>query len=194
VVVVTGGTVSTHAVVALAATGSQSTNYGSTLGSITITGNGTSGYTAGQVKGLNGVTGNVNAATWASASDEEIYGVDVTVNGSQATAAQLATLINAIDGADGTPASGVAAVSTTDLSHGALSALDGGGTTYNLFLAFAPGFSPSANLGLDLSNTNDTNLVAYGFTAVSAVPEPVSLSVLALGGIGLMSRRSRRKI
>jgi hypothetical protein len=36
-------------------------------------------------------------------------------------------------------------------------------------------------------------LTGYTFTAVSVVPEPMSLGLLALGGVSLMTRRSRRK-
>jgi hypothetical protein len=72
--------------------------------------------------------------------------------------------------------------------------LDTSSTTYNLFLTFSSG-GPSAadDLGIDLSQTNDPYLAGYSFTAVAVVPEPMTLSLLTLGGIGVMSRRNRRK-
>ena len=75
----------------------------------------------------------------------------------------------------------------------ALAGLDGGGV-YNLFLKFAAG-GPGASdhLGLDVSTANDSNLVGYTFNAIAVVPEPMSLGLLAIGGVGLMARRTRRK-
>jgi len=186
-----------HSIVSLAATASANSNYGSTVGSLTITGSAALGYTVAQVTGLSSTTGNVNTSAWNAQTDPEIYGVDVKVNGTQATPSQLAALLAAINGTDGGlegPSVGVLA-STTDPTGGALAALDTATTTYNLFLKYAAGGPsvPLDNLGLDLSNSNDSNLSGYTFTAVSVVPEPMSLGLLALGGVSLMSRRSRRK-
>jgi len=205
-----GTTVNTsHAIVALAATAATNTNYpvpvtgtfspntNAATGQITVTG-GSGSYVAGQVTGVGGAggipEGNVGVTGWNPAADPEIFGVQVDVNGSLATGAELATLISAIDGDGTAPASAGVVASSTDPTHGDLSGLDGGGV-YNLFLTYAGG-SPdggSDDLGLDLSNGNDSNLVGYTFTAVSAVPEPMTLSLLALGGVGLMTRRNRRK-
>jgi hypothetical protein len=70
------------------------------------------------------------------------------------------------------------------------------GSQYNLFLTFSgtnlPG-SATDTLGLDLSSTNDALLSGYTFSAVAVVPEPMSLGLLVLGGVGLMARRNRRK-
>jgi len=191
--ITTGG----HPIVSLAATASANAAYAPTVGSLTITGSAATGYTVAQVTGLSATTGNVNTSAWNATTDPEIYGVDVKVGGVQATPAQLAALLAAINGTDlggEGPSLGVLA-STTDPTGGALAALDTATTTYNLFLKYAAG-GPSApldNLGLDLSNSNDSNLTGYTFTAVSVVPEPMSLGLLALGGVSLMSRRSRRK-
>jgi hypothetical protein len=197
-----------HAVVSLADTATDNTNYATpvagtfspaTAPTLTVHG-GQGGYTVAQVTAINAgagdVDGNVPVTTWNPTTDAEIYGVDVKVGGQQATAGQLAVLLNAINGGDGlaTASSGVTA-GTTDPSRGqVLAALDTGTTTYNLFLDF-PGGGPSAtdDLGLDFSGTNDANLVGYSFTAISVVPEPMSLSLLALGGVSLMARRNRRK-
>jgi hypothetical protein len=205
------GTVNTfppsHAIVSLADTATDNTNYAtpvagtfspSTAPTLTVHG-GSGGYTVAQVTAINAgagdVSGNVPVTTWNPTTDAEIYGVDVKVNGQQASGAQLASLLNAINGGDGTPASAGVTAGTTDPSHGqVLAALDTGTTTYNLFLDF-PGGGPSAtdDLGLDLGAANDANLVGYTFTAISVVPEPMSLGLLALGGVGLMARRNRRK-
>jgi hypothetical protein len=189
---VTTSTVQTsHAIVSLTATASAS--YAPTVGSLTITG-GNGKYNIAEVTGLSDATGNVNVATWNPASDKEIYGVDVEVGGSQATPAQLAVLIAEIGGDGAIPASSGVTAGTTDPTGGVIAALDTASTSYNLFLTFAGGGPATAdNLGLDLSGTNDPALVGYTFTAVAVVPEPMSLGLLALGGIGLMSRRSRRK-
>jgi hypothetical protein len=210
VVGVTSSTASAgHAIVALAATAGANSNYPTAVtgtfspatnagaGQITITGSGGS-YVKGEVTAINGgaglATGNVGVTTWNPATDPEIYGVDVEVGGQQATGTQLAALIAAIGGDGVAPASVGVVAATTDPTHGDLSALDTAGTTYNLFLTFAGG-GPGASddLGLDLSSSNDSNLTGYTFTAVAAVPEPMSLGLLAIGGVGLMARRSRRK-
>jgi hypothetical protein len=198
--VITTGGGGGHSIVSLAATAAaNATHYGSQVGSLTITGSAAAGYTVAQVTGLSSTTGNVATSAWNATTDPEIYGVDVKVNGAQATPSQLATLLAAINGTDGvsgvTATAGLAA-STTDPTPGhILSSLDTGTTTYNLFLSFAGGGPsiPLDDLGLDLSNANDSNLTGYSFSAVSVVPEPMSLGLLALGGVGLMSRRSRRK-
>jgi hypothetical protein len=214
VIQILGGTTATpsHAIVALADTAGDNPNYPGAVsstnstfspstneatGKITITGGGGS-YVPGQAFGINNgsglVTGNVGVTAWAPPTDKEIYGIDVKVGTSQASGAELGQLIAAIDGDGVAPASGVSAVGTLDPTGGTLSGLDTASTIYNLFLTFTstPG-TASDDLGIDLSSTNDSNLVGYDFTAVAVVPEPMSLSLLALGGVGLMARRNRRK-
>jgi hypothetical protein len=212
-VIVVGAPVTTvitnHAIVALEAT--ADTNYGTTITNGTgvsqgtfsptstntlLVSGGAGSYKVAQVTGISSnagvATGNVNASGFNPATDPEIFGVDVKVNGTNATPTQLATLIAAIGGT-GAPVSTVVAA-TVDPTGGALSTLqDTGTTSYNLFLTFATGGGASDNLNLDLSAANDAALVGYTFSAVDVVPEPVSLGLLAVGGLGLMSRRTRRK-
>jgi hypothetical protein len=118
--------------------------------------------------------------------------LDVQVNGNQATPAQLATLIDAIDGDGFTPAS-------LDVSASTVSPTGAFPSDYNLFLGFSQGFGKSVGeplvfgAGFDLSNSNDPNLVGYSFSAVAAsVPEPMSSGLLLGAGVILASRRRRR--
>jgi hypothetical protein len=123
---------------------------------------------------------------------DEYYGIDVQVNGTQASQTQLQTLLNAIDGADGTEPSSCVASLTDPSPDQLLSSLDTATTDYNLFLTFTTETSYySGYLELDLSNLNDPNLVGYTFTAIAVVPEPASAAILFLG-LGLLSRRRQR--
>jgi len=132
--------------------------------------------------------------------DVEIYAFDVLVNGVEANPTQIATLINAINGTDGgAPASpGVAAVSNTwaGLGLGGPNPFPPGSSSpWNLYvdMGYAQdwGTGTATYLGWDVSN-EDPNLVGYTIEQVGAVPEPMSLSLLALGGVGVMARRNRR--
>jgi hypothetical protein len=77
-------------------------------------------YSLAQVTGIDGGAGAskdiVEASTFDPSSDEEIFAVDILVNGTQATAAQLQTLINTINLGDVyQPAS--AGVTATSYAH-----------------------------------------------------------------------------
>lgn len=126
----TGTGSSSHAILSL--TSAAPTAYGTSSGTLAV--NGSNGkYTLSQITGLSDVTNYVEATGWNPATDEEIYGLDVLVNGQQANGTQLAALINAINGdssGDGASA-GVTASTTPDVG--------GFPSTYNLFLTYAGG-------------------------------------------------------
>ena len=176
---------SAHAIVSLIPGTTAVANYGANAGTIAMVG-GNGVYSLQQVTGLTDTTNSLAVTNWNPATDKEIFGVDVLVGGNQANTAQLAILMNAIGGDGVAPASTVTA-STTDPT-GIFPA------GYNLFLTFTNGVSSSSDdFGLDLSNSNDSLLTSYTFSAVAVVPEPMSSGLLALGGVGLMTRRNRRK-
>ena len=183
VVVIGGGY---HPVVSLISGTTAGANYGGNAGSLTMAG-GNGVYQVQQVTGLGDTTASLSLSNWNPATDTETFAVDVLVGGNQANATQLATLLDAIDGDDGTPSSNVTA--STSLSP------DPFPGNYNLFLTFTDGQLPgssSDDLGIDLSNSNDSNLTGYTFSAIAVVPEPISVGLLALGGVGLLARRNRR--
>ncbi len=180
----TGTGSSSHAILSLTAA-APTANYGTSSGTLAVTGS-NGKYTLAQITGLSDVTNYVEATGWNPATDEEIYGLDVLVNGNAANATQLATLINAINGdSSGDGASAGVSASTTPVG--------GFPSSYNLFLTYAGGGTNPDFLGVDLSSTNDSNLVGYSFSEVAAVPEPMTIGLLAVGGVGLMARRNRRK-
>jgi len=136
------------------------------------------------VGGLVGDAANYVEADGFRPGDEELDGFSVDVNGVLATQAQVDTLIaeaNAIGG--GLPAD--ASLSDTAPLPDPFSSI------YNLFLD-VPNSPADKWISWNLSQTNDPNLVGYTITAVAVVPEPMSLGVLAFGGLGLMSRRHRK--
>jgi len=173
--VVTGPT--GHAVVSLAAGTSPGANYGSNVASLTLPYS-TASFTAT-------ATDSASAQTWNPATETEIFGVDVLYSGVQATPTELAPLITAINSGDANVPGAVGVVAS--LGSGVFP------SNFNLILTAAPGVGTSSDLGLDLSSANDPLLAGLTFNAVAVVPEPMSLGILALGGVGLMARRHRRK-
>jgi hypothetical protein len=174
--------------------------YGTNEGDLQVTGaNGK--YFPGEMQVTPAATSYLTITGFSPEGDEEIYALDVLVNGTEATPAQIAILINAINGDGIAPVSpGVAAVS------GTWAGLNLPGSPAN---PFGPGSSSPWNLYLDMGNavdlatgtatyfgwdfSQDPNLVDYTIEQVGVVPEPMSLSLLALGGVGLMGRRNRPK-
>jgi len=206
VLVVKTGTASSlgHAVISLSVSTAVTgpTGYGSNQGTLTVTGGHGYYYTGNLALSTAQAQGYAVVNGFNPESDEEIYALDVEVGGSEATAAQINTLINAINGTDGNSSAspGVLAASYTfaglDLAGpnpfpAALSA-----TGFNLYLDMNAALLDVANgtnsfFAWDF--TADSLLSGYTVDDVAAVPEPVSLGVLALGGVGLLARRSRRR-
>ncbi len=183
-----------HAILSLASSAPAS-NYGTNEGTATVTGH-NGGYAPGYLPVGPDATSYVQVNGFNPGTDEEIYAMDVLVNGNQANSSQIAVLVNAIDGDTVAPTSGMLASNT----YAGLEALESptglGGNpfvgTFNLFVdtgVTGPG-SP-AYFGFDVSNSNDSNLVGYTISEVAVVPEPMSLGMLALGGLGLLGRRRR---
>jgi hypothetical protein len=182
-----------HSIISLtAASDGVPTTYGASQGTLTVTGN-EGNYNLAQLTGLSATTGFVEANGFYPALDEEIYALDVLVNGVQANAAQIGVLLNAINGTDGVapPPPGLVAAATyagLDVTHDASPFP----SQYNLFVD--SGFPPSSDnfLSFDLSNADDSNLVGYSVSAIAVVPEPMSLSLLTAGTLGLFAMRPRR--
>jgi hypothetical protein len=184
-VVITGGTTttptSTHAIINLSA--AANTTYAPSLGKLTVTG-GHGSYTLQQLTGLTAGIGTVEANGFNPATDTELYALDVLVNGTQANATQIGTLLSRIT-ADGLQA-GVLASSSL--------AVDPFPGNYNLFLTVTGAITGTGDnfLGFDLTSANDAALVGYTTSAVAVVPEPMSLGMLALGGVSLLARRRNK--
>jgi hypothetical protein len=182
-----------HAIVSLTSGSAPPPNYGSQVGSTLALSGGHGTYVLAQTGTFTAIaTGSavVGGTGWNPTSDKETFGVEVLDGGIAPTSGELAALVRAINNGDANvPASGVSASTVSPPP-------DLFGTQYNLFLTFTGSQLPGTQfdtLGLDLSSTNDPLLSGYTFSEVAVVPEPMSLSLLMLGGVGLMARRNRRK-
>jgi hypothetical protein len=167
--------------------------YGLSQGVLSVNGH-DGNYNLAQLTCLPTSAGYVEANGFNPGTDEEIYAIDVLDDGTQATPAEIAVLVNAINRGDGiVPASvGVTAAA----AYADLPVVDSSpfGSQYNLFLDFASGLSADNFLAFDVSLDNDPNLNGlYAVSAIAVIPEPMSLGLLALGGVGLLTQRPRRR-
>jgi hypothetical protein len=147
-------------------------------------------YILAQVSGMGTAGGGdpsnfVEVSGFSPSDDDELFALDVKVGGVQANATQISTLISEIDSFSGGLPTGLSVSSSLTVDPFA--------SNYNLFLTAAPGVASDDFLGFDLSQSNDSNLVGYTVSAVAVIPEPLSLGLLAIGGMSLLARRSRRR-
>jgi hypothetical protein len=169
------------------------TTYGNSLGSLTVSGHNGS-YGVAQLTGLNSTTGYVEVNGFNPGTDEEIYALDVLVNGVQANASQIANLVRDINFGDtGVTSSKAISAASTYAGLGITHDVNPFASQYNLFLDYDSGGPSSDNyLGIDLSNSNNFNLEGYTVSAIAVVPEPTTLSLLTLTALCIIKRRPKR--
>jgi hypothetical protein len=170
------------------------TTYGNLLGTLTVSGH-NGNYGVSQLTGLNATTGYVEVNGFNPGTDEEIYALDVLVNGVQANAAQIGDLVFSINHGDTMviPSTPIIAAATY-AGLGVTQDASPFGSQYNLFLDYGSGPSSDNFLAIDLSNSNDFNLTGYTFSAIAVVPEPMSLGLLTLGAFALLGHRRQRAL
>jgi len=152
---------------------------GSLIANVTMTGSHTLGYPLQTfaVSGAASTAGYLAVTGFNPATDQEIYGLDVSGETS------LSTLIADLQAA--VNAGGVVEAPTG--SAGALLAAQGD----NIEVVFSSSSdSPVADFSYNFSGyTTNGNVTVSN---VSVIPEPTSLGLLAASGLGLLSRRRRR--
>jgi hypothetical protein len=108
--------------------------------------------------------------------DNELYALEVLVNGAAPTTAQLNSIAGELNTSLG--AAGTASLSSPSPSFSSL---------YNLFITFtAPSADPAFNYNFSTSGTAGITIPEIG-----VVPEPTGVGVLVLGCMGLLARRRR---
>jgi len=157
-------------------TSSTPTGYGSSVGALHVVGGGGS-YAPVVIPGLSTAAGYSAVSGFTPTSDTEIFLLKLS---SSAKDAALIADINASGGSVG----GLVASAPAGL----LANL--GGTAWDIELSVTnPGALANGDFGFNLGNTTDG--AGISVTEVAAVPEPATLGLLALSGIGLLARRRR---
>jgi hypothetical protein len=123
---------------------------------------------------------NVEATGWSPNTDQEVYALNIKVNGLDPTAGQISAIINDING------SNTGNVTAGPVS-GQFAAVFPG---YDILLTAAAGTLSPEFLGVDFSSDSTTTGVTV--TDVAAVPEPASAAGILLGAAGLLLGRRKR--
>jgi hypothetical protein len=160
-------------------------NGGASDSTIHVLGSAALGYQPGHATSINSGAGEqkfyVEATGWSPAGDEEIFALNVKVNGADPTAAQDSAIINDIN------ASNTGVVASTVSGQ-----FSGGFPGYDILLAAGPSANNSPSyLAIDFSADTITSGVTV--TDVAAVPEPVAagtgLTMIGAAAISLGRRR-----
>jgi hypothetical protein len=132
---------------------------------------------AAQTKGYTSVTG------WSPTSDEQIYGIDATGETS------FNTLLADLNTALAVSNPGATAAAPSGSAAGILAAAGD-----NIEIIFPTGANPNGNPAIfayDFSGYTANGTVVN--SNVTVVPEPTSIGAMVVGGLGLLSRRRRRR-
>jgi hypothetical protein len=175
-----------------AGTGTDKGTFTTGSNTLTVTGGHTS-YLPAQVTGIDGGAGAakdyVAVSGFNPPTDPEVFGLDVLVNGTQAGAGQIATLVADINSTNAY-GYGSAIASATDPEAGDFQNLSPD-IPYNLFLTVTGATSGSNNFAFDL--TQDPTLGSTAtVAAVAVVPEPAVAIVTVLTLCGLTVRKRSR--
>jgi hypothetical protein len=160
-------------------------NGGSSDSTIHLLGSGALGYRPGHATNINGGAGEqkfyVQSTGWNPAGDEEIFALNIKVNGADPTAAQDSAIINDIN-ANNT------GVFASTVSGQYLGVFPG----YDILLTAGPSSNNSPSyLAIDFSA--DTVTTGVMVTDVAAVPEPAAIAtLLLLSSASLLLGRRRR--
>jgi hypothetical protein len=165
----------------------------SLLGNLTVSGH-DGNYSVAELTGLNAATGYVEVSGFNPASDEEIYAMDVLVNGTQANSAQIQLLIseiNSVDVGNINPPGLITA--STYAGLGVTHDASPFASQYNLFLDTPIGPGSDNFLSFNFGNDADPYLFGYTVSAVAVVPEPMTFSLITLGVATLLTQRPRHR-
>ena len=185
-------------IISLSSGSSAPTAYGALLATpFTSNGGGNGSYPGRTVsfpatsKGYLEVNGFFNPTT-----DSEAVFLDIQINGVQATAAQIASLVADINspntyGDDAT-------IAYNALADGGLPIADPFGSQFNLLIDLPTGYLATHDLtqplyyGIDLTQDPTVGGSAT-IVAAAIVPEPAQLGLLVLGSLGIFSLLGRRR-